>query len=150
MERLDKQNIEGLLPHRDRALLVERVEIEDGKPIGYYTVTEDICEGHFPGLPVMRNGDRDDMIEQMLGLAASISEGSTMPPGYVGVIVGKGETQYKNPARPGDEVRIQVELTRVTRKIIEGDGVAYVGDKEIANIKGIKALLVSKDKLETS
>lgn len=61
-ERLDREGLEAILPHRERALMIDRVEIENDKPVGYYTVTQEVCEGHFPDQPVMRGVDRIEMI----------------------------------------------------------------------------------------
>lgn len=147
MERLNKQNIEAILPHRDRALLIDRVEIENGKPVGYYTVSADICEGHFPDQPVMRGVDRIEMIGLMLGVAAMSSENTQIPKGHLPALVEVSRSIFKYPARPGDLVRIEVELTRESRRIIEGKGKAFVGTKEIAEVEGLKAVVVPADKL---
>lgn len=57
MDRLDKKEIEGLLPHREPMLLID--EIYDIKKLesatGVVNVKKDsfFVQGHFPGQPVM-------------------------------------------------------------------------------------------------
>ncbi len=53
---MDREEIIGLLPHRDPMLLIDRLETDaDGIGHGWYTIPEDpfYCRGHFPGNPMV-------------------------------------------------------------------------------------------------
>ena len=53
---MDREEIKGILPHRDPMLLVDRMEVdENGVGHAWYTIPEDpfYCRGHFPGNPIV-------------------------------------------------------------------------------------------------
>lgn len=143
-ESLDKEGLEAILPHRNRALMIDRVEIENGKPVGYYTVTPEVCEGHFPDMPILRGVDRTEMIGIMLGIAALRSGIIHIPEGHWPVLTDTGRSSYRGYVYPGDEVRLEVDLTKETRKFIEGNGKAFVGENVVAEVEGIKIFVVPK------
>ena len=53
---MDREEIQGILPHRDPMLLIDRMETDaNGIGHGWYTIPEDAfyCRGHFPGNPIV-------------------------------------------------------------------------------------------------
>ncbi len=53
---MNKEEIQGILPHRDPMLLIDRMETDaNGIGHGWYTIPEDpfFCRGHFPGNPMV-------------------------------------------------------------------------------------------------
>jgi len=44
VRHLDRAAIESILPHRGRALMLDRAEVGEDTAIGYFVVTEEICE----------------------------------------------------------------------------------------------------------
>lgn len=73
VKTIEKQEIEEILFHRGRMLLLDRVVVADGKAVGEFNVTNEVCEGHVPvvGQPVMKGSDLFDMAAQLLGVWAS-------------------------------------------------------------------------------
>ena len=139
-------DLEAILPHRERALMIDRVETENGKPVGYFTVTAEVCEGHFPGQPVMRGVDRIEMIGLMLGIAALKSGKIQIPEDHWPVLTDTGRSSFRGYVHPGDLVRLEVSLTKETRKYIEGNGKAFVGDNVVAEVEGVKIFVIPKPK----
>lgn len=131
---LERDQIELILPHRGRALLLDRAEITETGAIGYLTVREDITEGHFPGHPVMRGFDRSEMLVQTLGIAANMG----LPEGYLAYLAEADGLKWPNLVVLGDLVRAEATVTRRSRRIIEGSGVSYVGDKLVAVASSLK------------
>ncbi len=131
---LERAQIELILPHRYQALLLDRAEITETGAIGYLTVREDIVKGHFPGNPVMRGFDRAEMLAQLLGIAANKS----LPKGHLAYLVEANGLKWSSIVVLGDLVRAEVTITRRTRRIIEGSGKSFVGDKLVAEASFLK------------
>lgn len=129
---LEREEIEKILPHRGRALLLDKAELEKGsdKATGFLTVRDEHCEGHFPGSPIMRGVDRIEMIALTLGLAAQ----ADLPPSYLPFLVGLDKIKFPDVAVLGDLVRTEAIITRKGSRIIKGQGEAYVGEKLIAEV----------------
>lgn len=53
VKQLDRAGIEALLPHRGRALLLDRAEVYEYSATGYFVVTQEVCEGHLPKHPIL-------------------------------------------------------------------------------------------------
>ncbi len=132
---MERSEIEKILPHRDRALLLDRAEIdkEQGSAIGYLTVTAEICEGHFPGNPIMRGVDRIEMIALTLGLAAC----ARLPGGFLPCLVSFDKVRFPGIVVVGDEIRAEVILNKISGRIIRGRGKAFVHDKLVAEVDSI-------------
>lgn len=134
---LDKGEIEKILPHRGRALLLDKVEFDGDRTIGYLTVREEHCEGHFPGCPIMRGVDRVEMIALTLGVAAN----AQLPEGQMAYLVAVRGIKFRGMAVLGDLVRAEVKITRQTSRMIRGEGKAFVGDKVVAEVQDIVAVV---------
>lgn len=134
---LERADIELILPHRGRALLLDRAELTHNGAVGYLTVREDITEGHFPGNPIMKGYDRAEMLVQTLGLAAS----TQLEGGYLAFLVKADGLRWPRLAILGNLVRAEAEITRRTRRIIEGKGEAFVGDKLVAAVSFISFVI---------
>ena len=134
---LNRDEIEEILPHRGRALLLDKVDFDNEKTIGYLTVREEHCEGHFPGLPIMRGVDRIEMIALTLGVAAK----TKLPEGYLSFLAKIGKTRFPAPARPGDIIRSEVIVTKVSKRIIQGSGKAFVGNQLVAEVSELTCII---------
>lgn len=115
---MEINEIMELLPHRYPFLLVDKIiEIEEGKKaIGLKNVTinEPFFEGHFPGNPIMPGVLMVEAMAQ-IGLVAikSIEEYKDK----LGVFTGIDNMRFKRQVKPGDTLKIEVELDKIRRGI---------------------------------
>ncbi len=146
MISLDTMDIMKLLPHRYPFLLVDRLEeLEAGKKcVGYKNVTinEPFFQGHFPDHPIMPGVLILEAMAQVGGAyIAAISDDATR--GKVTYFVGIDNARFRKPVRPGDQLRLEVELVSTRRGIHVFSGKAYVGDSLVTEAE-LKATFVDK------
>lgn len=146
MIRLDINDILELLPHRYPFLLVDRLEeIEEGtKCVGYKNVTfnEPFFQGHFPGHPIMPGVLIIEAMAQAGGaFIAAGSKGETAD--KVTYFVGIDKVRFRKPVRPGDQLRMELEMLSSRRGIHVFTGKAYVADTLVAEAE-LKATFVDK------
>ncbi|MGE7694031.1 3-hydroxyacyl-ACP dehydratase FabZ [Lysinibacillus sp. NPDC094177] len=129
---LDIQQIQEVLRHRYPFLLVDRVlELEEGKSavaIKNVTINEEFFNGHFPNYPVMPGVLIVEALAQVSAIIMLTKEGNQ---GRLGLLAGIDNCRFKKQVKPGDQLRLEVEITRLKGAIGKGRGVATV-DGEIA------------------
>jgi len=125
--------IKEYLPHRYPLLLVDRVlDYELGKSITAIknvTVNEEFFNGHFPHKPVMPGVL---MIEALAQTAAILSfKTMDVKPDENSVVyfVGIDNARFKRPVEPGDQLKMDIEILRVSRGIWKYKATASVDGK---------------------
>jgi 3-hydroxyacyl-[acyl-carrier-protein] dehydratase len=130
MNILDIRAILEHLPHRYPFLLVDRVlEIEAGKrivAIKNVTINEPYFVGHFPHMPVMPGVLQIEALAQAAGILSFQTMGRVSDDRSVYYCVGIDGARFKRPVVPGDQLRLEVEITRVARSIWKYSGRATV------------------------
>jgi 3-hydroxyacyl-[acyl-carrier-protein] dehydratase len=131
---LNAEQIQAIIPHRYPFLLVDRiVEIETGKRavgIKNVSINEPFFQGHFPQYAVMPGVLIVEALAQVGGIALGQMEEYR---GRLAFFAGIDKVRFKRQVRPGDTLRLEVELGQVRRTICTGAGTATV-DGEIACI----------------
>lgn len=129
---LDAVAIQRIIPHRHPFLLVDRiVDLNPGKrAVGIKNVTmgDGFFQGHFPAYPVMPGVLIVEAIAQV-GAIALLSTDEFR--GKLAFFAGIDNVRFKRQVRPGDTLRLAVELGQVRRNVGTGSGTASV-DGEIA------------------
>ncbi|KMK69617.1 3-hydroxyacyl-ACP dehydratase FabZ [Bacillus safensis] len=129
---LDAQQIQDIIPHRYPFLLVDRIlEVEGEKRavgIKNVTVNEEFFNGHFPGYPVMPGVLIVEALAQVFGV---IMLGKEENKGKIGLFAGIDACRFKRQVKPGDQLRLEVEVTRLRGPVAKGKAVATV-DGEVA------------------
>lgn len=127
---VDIKEILNIIPHKPPFIFVDKVDIlEDGvKGVGYKNVTinEYYFKGHFPENPVMPGVI---IIETMAQVGAIILLLRDDFKGKTPYFAGINKFRFKNQVRPGDVLRMEVEITRLRGAIGIGKGTAYVDEK---------------------
>ena len=129
---LDVQQIKDIIPHRYPFLLVDKVlEQEEGKrvvAIKNVTANEPFFQGHFPDYPVMPGV----LILEALAQAGAIAVlGLEENKGKIGFFAGVDKCRFKKQVKPGDQLKLEVEITRMRGAIGKGKGIATV-DGEVS------------------
>ncbi|HEX3406851.1 MAG TPA: 3-hydroxyacyl-ACP dehydratase FabZ [Caulobacteraceae bacterium] len=132
---IDIEEIMRRIPHRPPFLLVDRAE--DYKPhrsivgIKAVTMNEPFFVGHFPGQPVMPGVLIIEAMAQSGGVLMSKSlDIDTRGKGIMFISV--DNCRFRNPVRPGDLLRMPVEVLRARGDVFKFRGRGMVGDKVAA------------------
>jgi len=124
---MDIQEIKDTIPHRYPFLLVDKVtEIDEGeRVVGYKNVTinEPFFQGHFPDYPVMPGVL---IIEALAQVGAVAMLGMEENKGKIGFLAGVDKCRFKRQVVPGDQLKLEVEITRIKGPIGKGKGTATV------------------------
>ncbi len=118
---MDITEIMKYLPHRYPFLLVDRViELVPNERIvalKNISMNEPQFPGHFPNHPVMPGVLMIEALAQAAGLLAFKSGGDQVNPNRVVYFVGIDGARFKRPVVPGDQLRMEAQVLRVTRGI---------------------------------
>lgn len=130
---LDKEQIKQIIPHRDPFLFIdEMVELEPGKrAVGKKKLTgeEPFFKGHFPDYPVMPGVL---IVEALAQVGAVVALSQEENKGKIAFFAGIDKFRFKAQVRPGDEIKLEVELIKVKGPIGKGTATAYLNDKVAA------------------
>ncbi len=122
------EEIMRVLPHRYPFLLVDRIlEFEEKKRIvgiKNVTINEPFFQGHFPGHPVMPGVL---IIEAMAQVGGVLLMGEIPDPeSRVVYIMSLDNVKFRKPVRPGDQLRLEVEMMQIRGQVCRVRGVAKV------------------------
>ena len=124
------EDIMRILPHRYPFLLVDRiVEMEEKKRIvGIKNVTINVpfFQGHFPGHPIMPGVLIVEAMAQVGGvlLMGTVDDPETK----VVYFMSLDNVKFRKPVKPGDQVRIEVDIVQLRNTVCRIKGVAKVDD----------------------
>ncbi|MES0857726.1 3-hydroxyacyl-ACP dehydratase FabZ [Geobacillus sp. G4] len=138
---LDIQQIQSIIPHRYPFLLVDRIlEIEEGKrAVGIKNVSanESFFAGHFPEYPVMPGVL---IVEALAQVGAVVLLQSEENRGRLAFFAGIDNCRFKKQVKPGDQLRLEVEIIRARGAIGKGKGIATVDGELVCETELMFAL----------
>lgn len=124
---LDIEQIKSIIPHRYPFLLIDQIEeLEEGKrAVGYKNVTanEPFFQGHFPEYMVMPGVLIVEALAQVGAVSILQKEENK---GKLGMFTGIDKCRFKRQVKPGDRLKLEVEIIRLKGPIGKGKAVATV------------------------
>lgn len=131
----DILEIMNLLPHRYPFLLVDKIiNCEEGKSIEAIknvSFNEPFFNGHFPGYPVMPGVLILEALAQASGLLVFKTPSLCPPNESLYLFVGIDKARFKRPVVPGDQINLNVEMTKSKQGFAVFNAVATV-ENEVA------------------
>lgn len=134
---VNKSEIESILPHTGRMLLLDGIDITKERVLGSFRVTYKVCEGHrvLDGKEVLKGSDLFDMASQLLAVGWAVghpNEGETcMPRRY-------REAKLKKPIMPGEILSLEIKIKNITAESIDrkegGRTIFLTGEKFLAKV----------------
>ncbi|QPC47688.1 3-hydroxyacyl-ACP dehydratase FabZ [Mangrovibacillus cuniculi] len=127
MTTLNITEIKEIIPHRYPFLLIDKIlEVTEGeKAVGIKNVTanEEFFNGHFPDYPVMPGVLIVEALAQVGAVAMLKKEENR---GRLAFFTGIDNCRFKKQVKPGDQLRLEVTMTRVRGPIGKGHAIATV------------------------
>ena len=137
IEKLNRNQIKELLPHREPMLLVD--ELVDIKKLSSATAIVNVkkdsffVNGHFPGEPVMPGV----LIVEAFGqAAAALTANGLDKKTYENKLVFLmtiEKARFRNPVIPDCKLELKIEAIRSHGRVWKYKGEAYVGQKKMAD-----------------
>lgn len=126
---MNKEDIKGIIPHREPFILVDEVLEKDDTHIialKHVRADEDYFRGHFPDMPVMPGVL---IVEAMAQAGAIVALAKPENQGKIAFFAGIDKVRFKRSVFPGDTLRLEVTMTRQRGPIGFGEGKAFVNGK---------------------
>ena len=142
---MNQEEIKKIMPHRDDMLLLDEVELDgDGVAHGIYRVRGDefFLRGHFPGNPVVPGVILCEIMAQTSCALFGDKAGEFIP-----MYTGLNNVKFRNPVRPGDEIRTTCKIVRSKAIFYFCEGSVTVEGKTCVTAE-FSFALAPKDKLQ--
>ena len=123
---MNKEEIKKILPHREPMLLVDEVELIDGKSHGKCHIKGDeyFLQGHFPGNPVVPGVIQCEMLAQS-ACVLLIGEAAGKTPLFTGL----DKVKFRGQVKPGDTLETECEILRQRGQFYFAKGTGKVNGK---------------------
>ena len=137
MEKLNKKQIEELLPHREPMLLID--ELNDIKKLKSATAVLNVkkdsffVNGHFPGQPVMPGVL---IVESFVQAAAALTAHGLDKSTYENKLVflmSVEKARFRNPVIPNCKLELRIEAIRSHGRVWKYKGDAFVNNTKVAD-----------------
>ena len=131
---IEVEEIMRYLPHRYPFLLVDRiVEYEENRRmvgIKNVSINEPFFQGHFPGAPIMPGVLIIESMAQVGGVLVfkSLPDRDEKLVFFMAI----ENAKFRKPVRPGDQLRVEMEIVRVRGRIGKLKGRTYVDGQLVA------------------
>ena len=163
---LEQKQIQSFLPHRQPFLLVDRIlsitapdpavltnpdmKTKIGvKVVGLKNVSmnEPHFAGHFPDFPIMPGVLIIEAMAQVASFAMYpvLNDDKGLKARFQCVLVGVDQARFRVPVTPGDQLRIETEVTGARTYLWSFLCKAFVGEKLVAEAKIMANLMPIKD-----
>jgi 3-hydroxyacyl-[acyl-carrier-protein] dehydratase len=141
MPLLDIQAIREILPHRFPMLLVDSIlELDEERIVGIknVSVNEPFFSGHFPDFPVMPGVLIVEAMAQVAGVLVLMHIPDRK--NKLVLLASIEQAKFRRPVRPGDQLRIEMKVTRRKASVAKMYGQATVDGAVVAEAELMCAL----------
>ena len=132
-QEINSADIMKILPHRYPFLLVDKViSIEKGKRavgVKNITINESFFQGHFPSRPMMPGVLMVEAMAQTAGVVILTNEAHR---GKVAFFMAANNVKFRKVVVPGDQLRMEIEVTRDGSRIAQIHAVSRVNEEVVA------------------
>ncbi len=135
------EEIKKILPHRYPFLLVDRIlEIGDMTAVGLKNVSanEPFFQGHFPERAIMPGVLIIEALAQVGGVMMLIKSENR---GKLAYFMSIEKARFRKTVVPGDQLRLEIKVTKMKSKIGVVQGVAKVNGEEVCDAEFMFALV---------
>ena len=121
---MTKDEIMGILPHREDMLLLDEASLDGADAVGHYHVRGDefFLRGHFPGKPVVPGV----ILCEILAQSACVLMKDAMLDGKLPVYTGLDKVKFRSPVRPGDTIETRCRIKRAKHPFYFAEGTVCV------------------------
>jgi len=129
---LSTEDIKQILPHRYPFLMIDRIiELGEVTAVGVKKLTSNdyFFAGHFPKAPVMPGVLIIEALAQVAGVFMLSRKGNQ---GKIAYFMSINNAKFRQMVKPGDELRLQIEVTKFKTKTGQVCGRAFIEDKLVA------------------
>ena len=129
-----------IMPHRYPFLLLDRILVfTEDEVIGLKNVTinEPFFQGHFPNKPVMPGVLLLEAMAQVGGVSLLYPDENR---GKIAYFAGMEGVKFRKPVVPGDQVRMEAEVTRLRGSVGKVRAEAFVEGQLVAEAEFMFAL----------
>ena len=132
---LDASQIQALIPHRYPFLLIDRiVELEAGRRavgLKLVSLSDGYLQGHFPDYPVMPGVL---IVEALAQTGAVLVMHDQASAGLLPFFARIDNCRFRQPVRPGDTLRLEVDVTTFRPPVGKAHGRALVGSTLVCEV----------------
>ncbi|MBN2507303.1 MAG: UDP-3-O-[3-hydroxymyristoyl] N-acetylglucosamine deacetylase [Verrucomicrobia bacterium] len=129
---LDTMQIMQILPHRYPFLMVDRITSIQGNTITgikNLTINEPFFQGHFPNHPIMPGVLQLEAMAQVAGILM-LKQADNY--GRIAYFMSAENVKWRKPVRPGDVLRIEIQMLKSRGKIGKAKGVCSVAGETVS------------------
>ena len=133
---MNLEEIKSFIPHRYPFLLIDKVisyQEKQIKAIKNVTVNEPFFQGHFPHEAIMPGVLQIEAMAQTAGVL--IMKNLGLDSSYSIYFVTIDNVKFRHPAKPGDQLVIQIDVNRYTQTRAAFEGKIHIEEKLICEAK---------------